>query len=169
MHFIPSKNSGNRCLHDRSEKQERQKLGRGGSRRKEGGRIYIRQVELTDVCDSQEWGEDEGRWRNPVSGFWLILWAQMLRGDIRSNLRSLDDISNYFGLKEKWSLITITIILPNVEKMHFLVSQLYSVMEPLGEVWTQASPGQGALCHLHVGCQKNSKSLSYFTDEEAET
>lgn len=90
--------------------------------------------------------------------------------DIRSNLRSLDDTLNYFGLKGKQNLILITIIFPEVKKMCFSVSQLTLSYETRGTSLKLGFSLNGcAVCHLHVGCQKNSKSLSYFIDEEADT
>lgn len=87
---------------------------------------------------TQEWDADKGR-----GGFSLRFLTDSLGTntvkDIRSNLRSLDDNSNFFGLKEKQSLIPVTIIFPKVKKKCALQSLNWiSVMEPGGEVWNCA-------------------------------
>lgn len=118
----------------RIKKRERQKSGRAARGRKGWE---------TGVWGSQDGSGYEGR-RSPASDFWWILRVQILWGNIRSNLRSLDNTPNYTGLKEKWSLIPTTIILLNVKKkMCFSVSQLNSVVEPAGEVWDAAPPRAG--------------------------
>lgn len=64
---------------------------------------------------TQEWDADKGR-----GGFSLRFLTDSLGTntvkDIRSNLRSLDDNSNFFRLKEKQSFILVTIIFPKVKK-----------------------------------------------------
>lgn len=123
---------------------------------------------MTGVCDSQEWDADEGRGGSNLRFLTDSLGTNIV-GDIRSNLRSLDDNSNSLGLKEKQSLIPVTIIFPKVKKMCFLVFQLALSYGTTGKSLELCSSlDRCAVCNCYVGCQKNSKSLSYFIDEEAE-